>query len=379
MSTNTFDGTYKNDDGSIKYVKGKKVTTIDYGQSSTIEYTDEDLKKHFGNRKKINETDMPKMALQSKESADEEIVLGDTSFKVVESPERMIIFDKKTGEGCVLLGGFDKSAIKKDLTEVFKDWHGDWDITTNDIHRFISKEQEKGNDAYINIDQDVATDLELEAHYKEQQQELEPFSKEGLENAINQTEKGIWYKNDDKQNSLEPDETLRYTFGDTTVKFGIWETRDCITRLPETEIKFWRESDGLSSIVFGVKGNADTAQHLVANIIKDSFQKNISFYDIGTHLSSQIIELHQEAEIKNPQNSTVQLAKKAGYVQGVCECVAAIGDDHVLGKKLLSEMNVTKDMAKKYASPETYKALEQGIFAPRQEQEQSLLRGSRGM
>jgi hypothetical protein len=65
----------------------------------------------------------------------------------------------------------------------------------------------------------------------------------------------------------------------------------------------------------------------------------------------------------------IAFAKKMGYVQGVCECVAAIGDDHTLGKKLLSEMNVTKDTAKKYASPETFKALEQGIFAHKHEQQ----------
>ena len=64
----------------------------------------------------------------------------------------------------------------------------------------------------------------------------------------------------------------------------------------------------------------------------------------------------------------IALAKKMGYVQGVCECVAAIGDDRVLGKKLLSEMNVTKDMAKKFANPETYKTLENGIFAQKLEQ-----------
>jgi hypothetical protein len=64
----------------------------------------------------------------------------------------------------------------------------------------------------------------------------------------------------------------------------------------------------------------------------------------------------------------LETAKKTGYVQGVCECIAAIGDNHTLGKKRLSEMNVTKDMAKKYANPETYKTLEQGIFAPRHEQ-----------
>jgi len=71
------------------------------------------------------------------------------------------------------------------------------------------------------------------------------------------------------------------------------------------------------------------------------------------------------------KSSEIELAKKAGYVQGVCECVAAIGDDHTLGKKLLNEMNVNKDIAKKYANPETFKALEQGIFAPQQKSEQT--------
>jgi len=73
----------------------------------------------------------------------------------------------------------------------------------------------------------------------------------------------------------------------------------------------------------------------------------------------------------NKKSREIEAARKAGYVQGVCECVAAIGDDHVLGKKLLSEMNVTKDMAKKFANPKTFKKLEQGIFAPRPEQEQT--------
>jgi len=73
-------------------------------------------------------------------------------------------------------------------------------------------------------------------------------------------------------------------------------------------------------------------------------------------------------------NST---ADKIGYIQGVCECVAAIGDDYTLGKKLLSEMNVNKDMAKKFANPETYKKLEQGIFAHKQEQKLEQTQGIR--
>ena len=77
----------------------------------------------------------------------------------------------------------------------------------------------------------------------------------------------------------------------------------------------------------------------------------------------------------------LETAKKAGYVQGVCECVAIVGNtDTALGKKLLSEMKVTKETAKQYASPETYKALEQSVFAPQpqqQKQEQQQTRGRR--
>jgi hypothetical protein len=78
----------------------------------------------------------------------------------------------------------------------------------------------------------------------------------------------------------------------------------------------------------------------------------------------------QISHLFNNKSREIETACKAGYVQGVCECVAAIGDDYTLGKKLLSEMNVTKDTAKKFANPETYKKLEQGIFAPKPEQKQ---------
>ena len=67
------------------------------------------------------------------------------------------------------------------------------------------------------------------------------------------------------------------------------------------------------------------------------------------------------------QNSGTLTAEKAGYVQGVCECAAAIGGGSELGKKLLSEMNVSREAAKKYAKPETYAELEKTIFAPKRE------------
>ena len=75
----------------------------------------------------------------------------------------------------------------------------------------------------------------------------------------------------------------------------------------------------------------------------------------------------------------ISIANKTGYVQGVCESVLAFNTDEnrkimsedtmsFLSKKILSEMHVTKDMAQKFANPETYKALEQYVFVQKQEQ-----------
>ena len=181
-----------------------------------------------------------------------------------------------------------------------------------------------------------------------------------------------WIKNDDKKSSLEVDETLKHTFGGITFSFGIMYPSAMFPK--ETILVCKRESDDSfsNSTTFDIKGNIDTAKMVINNTIKYFDQKqDVSLLLIDRHLSSQMMDILQEDKIKNPQNLTVQLAKKAGYVQGVCECVAAIGDDHALGKKLLSEMNVTRDTAKKYANPETFKALEQGIFAQQQKIEQT--------
>ena len=212
---------------------------------------------------------------------------------------------------------------------------------------------------------------------------------------VDQEQEDVWIKTDDKQYQTEPDEKLKHTFGNTTVEFGIRHFPNKERENPVNILILKDISNGEpngTSVQLYVKGNIDTAERLVDNTIKHFDQKqDISMLDIASYLDSKNLEV----KLGNPQNPTVQLAKKAGYVQGVCECVAAIGGDYFIGKKvlsemniddgyrfgkkLLSEMNVTKDMAKKYANPETYKALEQGIFAPRQEQEQSLLRGSRSM
>jgi hypothetical protein len=73
----------------------------------------------------------------------------------------------------------------------------------------------------------------------------------------------------------------------------------------------------------------------------------------------------------------IEVARKAGYVQGVCECMAAVGQEHNLGKRLMTEMNVTRDMVKKYANPKTCKILEQGIFAQKQEHKLEQAQGVR--
>ena len=89
--------------------------------------------------------------------------------------------------------------------------------------------------------------------------------------------------------------------------------------------------------------------------------------------------LTETTEQSPASDRQLETAKKTGYVQGVCESVLAFNNDEnrkimteatisFLSKKLLSEMNVTKDMAQKFASPETYKALEKCVFTPKQEQ-----------
>jgi hypothetical protein len=94
------------------------------------------------------------------------------------------------------------------------------------------------------------------------------------------------------------------------------------------------------------------------------FLKRLKF-DLKEAMSQNI---QQPVSQSISKQSEIETAKKAGYVQGVCECVAAVGDDYALGNKLLTEMKVSKKLAKEYASPETFKTLEKGIFAQKQEQ-----------
>jgi len=140
------------------------------------------------------------------------------------------------------------------------------------------------------------------------------------------------------------------------------------------------EKDGIIAIISRRKGTQEKFVISGYEINKkkeeatDAIQTVIARYGYTPEFSNfrkqvgAVVSSIQLSQQTNEKSREIETARKAGFVQGVCECVAAIGDDHTLGKKLLTEMKVTKDMAKKFANPETFKVLEQGVFAPKKEQ-----------
>jgi len=123
------------------------------------------------------------------------------------------------------------------------------------------------------------------------------------------------------------------------------------------------------------KSNLDSERDIFIDIVKfnnktssyeKAYTKNNFSWDKNIALNNPTMHLINR-DVRQ-QELLIETARKIGHVQGVCECVAAIGDNYTLGKKLLIEMNVNKDMAQKFANPETYKKLEQGIFKESQEQ-----------
>jgi hypothetical protein len=159
------------------------------------------------------------------------------------------------------------------------------------------------------------------------------------------------------------------------------------------DIYFYRDQSDILSyepyLKFKFNGEIDVAKKLVENTVvhftEQEFNK-FSLYDIKIHLNAQI-DMYKKNQ---QQDRQLETAQKTGYVQGVCESVLAFNNEDnrkimtestmvFLSKKLLSEMNVTKDAAQKFARPETYKALEQCVFSSEQnrnlEQTQTRARG----
>jgi hypothetical protein len=138
---------------------------------------------------------------------------------------------------------------------------------------------------------------------------------------------------------------------------------------------------------FAINEKKKEATEAIRTVIA-TYGNTPAFSDIRKQVGAVVSSLHQSspqwggkssdlAQNDKSLNRQLKAANKAGYVQGVCECVAALGNEQNLGKKLLTEMKVTRDMAKQYARPETYKNLEQGIFAPKQEQKMEQTQGVR--
>jgi hypothetical protein len=109
--------------------------------------------------------------------------------------------------------------------------------------------------------------------------------------------------------------------------------------------------------------------------IEKSFENksDVSLSDVKKHLDEQGLKTNmkrqeQQQQTQQPANGQdIALARKAGYVQGVCECALVVSEDKMLTKKLLSEMGVTRDMAQKFAKPETFKEMEQSVYAQKNE------------
>jgi hypothetical protein len=118
---------------------------------------------------------------------------------------------------------------------------------------------------------------------------------------------------------------------------------------------------------FDNKNKKEEAAEAVKTVIAD-YGHTPKFSYFRKQVGAAVSSLQQLSPQSTNKSSEIETAKKAGYVQGVCECVAAVGNDYAMGRKLLIEMNVSKKMAEKYANPETYKNLEKGIFAQIQEQ-----------
>jgi hypothetical protein len=130
-----------------------------------------------------------------------------------------------------------------------------------------------------------------------------------------------------------------------------------------------RKGTGENFVITGyeINNKKEEAAEAIQTVIA-KYGRTPEFSDFRKQVGAAVSSLQQASHQTSNKSSEIEAAKKAGYVQGVCECVAAIGSDYALGKKLLAEMNVNQDLAKKYANPETLKALESGIFAEKREQ-----------
>jgi len=190
----------------------------------------------------------------------------------------------------------------------------------------------------------------------------------------------------DGKDLFQCDLILKHKFNNNSiVVFGIKNSDDYTFLNYMSLDKITAEDNSLLNDDFVVK-DIDSAKNIVEKTINHLNFKEINIYEyIEDQLSSRQLEIsdNEEKDVSDQVSSPVsdrqlETAQKTGYVQGVCESVLAFNNDEnrkimteatktFLSKKLLSEMNVTKDMVQKFANPDTYKALEKCVFAQNQE------------
>jgi hypothetical protein len=197
-------------------------------------------------------------------------------------------------------------------------------------------------------------------------EELVAIERKEFASKADKQQENVWVEHDSG-------EILSHTFGNIKGYFDVNAGGYCLVFYPNLQSlekgdgSLYLELPNTQSNEFAFAKK--TVEEVILKYDQKADQKQwFTEWDILEDFSRRFKKRQQEFE--SSLKAERELIKKAGYIQGVCECVAAIGDGYAFGKKLLSEMNVTKEMAKKYASPETYKALEQGIFAPQHEQKQ---------
>jgi hypothetical protein len=246
-------------------------------------------------------------------------------------------------------------------------------------------------------------DYDYDGDYDENEEEFEEYDdreyydeddedidfKEEWEDKFTHIQENMWIKNTNPR--FEYDELIKHNFknnmlvifkiSETSISYEHWSHRN------NASVNTYIANNSFSGAT-KIKGGIDNSKNIVDNIINHFFDnKKVNDDKINLYSSKIIAQQNKNFDIKT-NNRQLETAQKTGYVQGVCESVLAFNNDEnrkimtevtmtFLSKKLLSEMNVTKDMAQKFASPETYKALEQSVFAPKQEQqlEQTQTRG----
>jgi hypothetical protein len=271
------------------------------------------------------------------------------TFNIIASQEKTIIVSKEDNEGIALYNTPNNNNIEKGLKEIKEYFHQHtYEANIYNICKFFDENHGPLKRLKFDLDEAMSKNIRRpETQYNEAT---------------------LWHENKDK------------TYADTGMFEGLIFTAKQVN-LSDTKISVFTSHQNYEKsepyFTYGLHGNIETAKKFVENTTSCFENKHTPLLeDIEKHLSLQINEHNQKQSQQVNQTVTqsankqseIETAKKAGYVQGVCECVAAVGNDYTLGQKLLTEMKVSKKMAKEYASPETYKTLENGIFARKQEQ-----------